>query len=87
MAETTGGGPPPNRSIAGDHRRAHDAVRRLRERMTELGLPDDQVRQVVPISDWGGRTHVRLGTVTVDTAEKLLAALDARALAGTEPSA
>jgi len=34
MAETTGGGPPPNRSIAGDHRRAHDAVRRLRERMT-----------------------------------------------------
>jgi len=68
--------PDTDHAIAGSHRRAHDAVRRLRERLTELGLRDDQIRQVVPISDWGGRTHVRLGTVTVDTAEKLLAALE-----------
>lgn len=60
----------------GQHR-AHDAVRRLRERLTELGLPDDQARQVVPVSDMQRRYHVRLGTLTVGSAELLLAALDA----------
>jgi hypothetical protein len=87
MAEITGSGPWPDHTAAGSHRRAHDAVRRLRERLTELGLPDDQIRQIVPISDWGGRTHVRLGTVTVDTAEKLLDALDVAAAASMKPSA
>lgn len=55
--------------------RAHDAVRQLRQRLTELGLPPDQIRQIVPVSDIDRRAYVRLGTLTVASAEKLLAAL------------
>lgn len=66
-------------ATAYSHRRAHDTVRRLRKRLTELGLPEDQVRQILPVSDIERRTYVRLGTLTVDSAEKLLAALGAHA--------
>lgn len=62
-----------------ENSRAHDAVRALRERLAELGLPPDQIRQIVPVSDIDRRAYVRLGTLTVASAEKLLAALSAPA--------
>lgn len=71
MTETTAA----NVAIRGEQTRAHDAVRQLRERLTELGLPPDQVRQIVPVSDIDRRAYVRLGTLTVASAEKLLDAL------------
>lgn len=55
--------------------RAHDAVRQLRQRLTELGLPPDQIRQIVPVSDIERRAYVRMGTLTVTSVEKLIAAL------------
>lgn len=67
-----------------DQDRAHEAVSRLRECLAELGLPDDQVRQILPITDINRRAYVRLGTVTVDTAEKLIAALTISVLASAE---
>lgn len=39
------------------------------------GLPKDQVRQILPVTDMQRRPYVRLGTWTVDSAEKLLDAL------------
>lgn len=72
---------------ADGHRRAHTAVRRLREQLTALGLPEDQVRQIVPVSDMQRRTHVRIGTLTTASAEMLVAALDAAmAAAAPEPT-
>jgi hypothetical protein len=70
----------------GDHttieqRHAHEVVRLLRVRLSELGLPDDQIRQVLPVSDYQRRAHVRMGTLTVASAEKIL-----RALTVTEPA-
>ncbi|MEV6008622.1 hypothetical protein AB0M29_17625 [Streptomyces sp. NPDC051976] len=59
----------------GGSRRQHDAVRQLRERLAELGLPKDQVRQILPVTDMQRRPYVRLGTWTVDNAEKLLDAI------------
>lgn len=58
------------------HDRAHTAVRRLRARLAELGFLEDQIRQVVPVSDINRRMYVRLGTITVESAEVLLAALE-----------
>jgi hypothetical protein len=57
--------------------RAHTAVRLLRQRLAELGLPDDQIRQILPVSDIGRRAYVRMGTLTVDSAETILTALGA----------
>lgn len=58
-----------------EHRHATEVVRLLRERLTELGLPPDQVRQVVPQTDMERRAYVRIGVLTVASAEKLLRAL------------
>ncbi len=55
--------------------RVHEIVTQLRRRLADIGLPDDQVRQVIPITDMQRRPHVRLGTFTVASAELLLAAL------------
>lgn len=66
-------------AISAEQSRVHDAVRLLRTRLAELGLPDDQIRQILPVTDTGRRAYVRLGTVTVESAELLLAALGADA--------
>lgn len=58
-----------------EHRRATEVVRQLRARLTELGLPPDQVNQVVPQTDMERRAYVRLGVLPVTSAEKLLRAL------------
>lgn len=58
-----------------EHDRVHEIVTQLRQRFADMGLPDDQVRQVIPITDMQRRPYVRLGTFTVASAELLLAAL------------
>lgn len=81
MDDSTGERPPSQALLdapdehSGESHRQHDAVRKLRERLAELGLPDDQVRQILPVTDMQRRPYVRLGTWTVDSTEKLLDAL------------
>jgi hypothetical protein len=48
---------------------------RLREELAELGLTEDETRQIIPTADIDGREQVRLGTTSVDSADKLAAAL------------
>lgn len=48
---------------------------RLREELAALGIPDEDVRQILPAADTTGRGMVRLGTVSVDSADRLAAAL------------
>lgn len=48
---------------------------RLREELAELGLTEQEIRQIVPATDIEGREQVRLGTVSVESADKLAAAL------------
>src|SRR5690348_7634474 len=64
--------------------RAHEIVRRLRAHAETLGLPRDQVSQILPVSDIQRRFYVRLGTLTADSAEALLELLDAGAAARME---
>jgi len=64
-----------NVATKSEQTRAHDAVRQLRHRLTALGLPPDQIRQIVPVSDIDRHAYVRMGTLTVASAEKLLDAL------------
>lgn len=60
-----------------EHRHATEVVRLLRTRLAELGLPPDQINQVVPTTDMERRAYVRMGTLTVTSAEKILRALTA----------
>lgn len=60
-----------------EHRHAHEVVRLLRDRLAELGLPPDQIRQILPVTDMERRAYVRMGTLTVASAEKILRALSA----------
>jgi hypothetical protein len=70
----------------GGESRAHETVRRLRAHAEALGLPRDQISQILPVSDIRRRFHVRLGTLTIESAEALLGLLDAgtQARAGTK---
>lgn len=54
----------------------------LRDELQAIGVPADQARQVVPSRDALGREYVRLGTLSVDNADRLLAALTSRAAPG-----
>lgn len=58
-----------------EHQRAVETVRLLRKQLADLGLPDAEVRQVVPQTDFQRRAYVRLGVLPVASAEKLLRAL------------
>lgn len=81
MNESTGAGPASQALLdapgehSGEGHRQHDAVRKLRERLAELGFPEDQVRQILPVTDMQRRPYVRMGTWTVASTEKLLDAL------------
>lgn len=48
---------------------------RLREELAELGLTEQEIRQIIPTADIEGREQVRLGTVSADSADLLAAAL------------
>lgn len=48
---------------------------RLREELEALGIPESELRNVVPTADINGREQVRLGTASVDSADRLAAAL------------
>ncbi|MFF7192665.1 hypothetical protein ACFZAM_02965 [Streptomyces sp. NPDC008079] len=66
----------PAYATTAEQRRAHDTVTRLRHLFAELGLADDQVRQILPVTDMQRRAYVRLGTLTVDGAEKVADAIE-----------
>lgn len=48
---------------------------RLREELAELGLTEQEQRNILPTADIDGREQVRLGTVAVESADLLAAAL------------
>lgn len=75
---------PPSAKDRAEQQRVHAAVSRLRVHLAALGLPPDQVSQILPVSDIKRRHLVRLGTLTVDSAETVLALLDAGARAKAE---
>jgi hypothetical protein len=58
-----------------EQKRAHEVVQHLRSRLVELGVPKDQANRVLPASDIRQRAYVRIGSLDLDSAEKLLAAL------------
>lgn len=55
--------------------RARMVAALLREELAALGLTEDEIRQVIPTADIKGREQVRLGTVSVESADRLLAKL------------
>ncbi|MET9222288.1 hypothetical protein ABZX65_26480 [Streptomyces sp. NPDC003300] len=55
--------------------RAQSTVALLRDELAVIGLTPDEVRMVLPQTDIEGRGYVRLGTVSVESADLLLAAL------------
>ncbi|WP_333771545.1 hypothetical protein [Streptomyces sp. IBSBF 2435] len=65
----------PARQASESQARAHEIVRDLRAVFAALGLPPDQVQQILPTSDIERRGMVRLGTLTVAAAEIVLRAL------------
>lgn len=58
---------------------ATGAVTRLRAALSSLGIPDVQLRQIIPTADLGDGQLVRLGTWDLDTAHRIAEALEAGA--------
>lgn len=58
--------------------RAQITTRMLRDELRAIGLHDDEVRQVLPAVDSKDRPYIRLGIVSVDSADRILAALTGR---------
>jgi hypothetical protein len=58
-----------------EQKRAREVVQQLRARLVELGVPKDQANRVLPASDIQNRAYIRIGSLDLDSAEKVLAAL------------
>lgn len=61
-----------------DWPRARTTAALLREQLAALGIPDEELRQMIPCGDLGGGEKVRLGVLSVKSADLLLAALSGR---------
>lgn len=62
-------------AVGGARTRAQTIVALLREELGALGIPEQELRNILPTADITGRELVRLGTIGVDSADRLLAKL------------
>jgi hypothetical protein len=62
-------------AISGNRTRAQTTVTRMREQLRVLGIPEVEIRNIIPTSDLGDHGYVRMGTMSLESVELIITRL------------